>query len=1002
MIVKNVLLNRKIRILIIFAGLICFSQTVLFSQEYFFREYGVRDGLPQSQAFIIYQDSRGFIWISTRNGLSRFDGIDFVNYHTKNGLPSNLINNIFEDSEGVLWALSLEGISRYTGSGFVFYPPGQEFSGLFFSGPPYPADKPGTCYFLFKRWGDPLHRIALFKEATYLDYSSKYQALDTFRINEMYYDSTSFELLLTDGSGRLFSWKNEILTRLPVNDVAYLNFERDRLLLNSDKTVLEYNNGKFFRHQMERNPGRPDINLNLYNSAERIRYFDGSDVTEFSIPFKSASPFIDREGVLWFSTESNISRLLSTAFSSWSETALQMRDPWAICFDENDNLWLGSLYSDLAEYDGTDFILRNNYIKDILKDFGFYKGSRLLSNGEMWLSTGSGVLIWNGKFFSRLSLIPESIQVCYIYEDPDDKQIMIGTDKGVYVITGDEVRRLDEFIPDKLGVIEGIVRDDEGFYWMSGHKGLYKYDGVNIIKAEDKILPKAYTYTVEKDRFGGIWVSSEEGLFFKGKSDVNFRHGIPQSVNQPANVVKLLDSSHLLVGRITDICLVDLDRFYANEKNYYRLFDKTDGYPGGESLDNGIVKGRDGSVWILTSENLVRFSPGKVNQNPNPPLIQITGLFYETDSLTWEPVNEKDFYYGVPSDIRLNRNEYNLKITFTGISTPNPEKVMYQYMLQNTDRKWSLPFSSREVVFRNLNAGKYSFLLKAINADGAETDEPVVLDFTIKPALIETLGFRISFILLVLVLTIILTRYLVRRTQLKKEESQKINSELLRLQMQSVLKEFDHHFTFNAISSIGSLIMKNDRKSAYLYLTRLSALLRTSLRESSSMLKPISGELDFVRNYCELQKLRFGGRFDYSIEIGEEVDLNKEIPKMTIQTFVENAIKHGFENRKEGGKVEIILIHFENYHKIILRDNGIGRSESHKIRSDSTGYGIKTVNRVIDIMNRNNQLKASLEISDLTSDGVSSGTEVVIIIPDVYNFRIEGLFSNMDDTQNSD
>jgi sensor histidine kinase YesM len=56
-------------------------------------------------------------------------------------------------------------------------------------------------------------------------------------------------------------------------------------------------------------------------------------------------------------------------------------------------------------------------------------------------------------------------------------------------------------------------------------------------------------------------------------------------------------------------------------------------------------------------------------------------------------------------------------------------------------------------------------------------------------------------------------------------------------------------------------------------------LLRTSFRESSYMLKPISDELDFVRNYCELQKLRFGERFNYSIDIGEGVDINKEIPR---------------------------------------------------------------------------------------------------------------------------
>jgi hypothetical protein len=81
-----------------------------------------------------------------------------------------------------------------------------------------------------------------------------------------------------------------------------------------------------------------------------------------------------------------------------------------------------------------------------------------------------------------------------------------------------------------------------------------------------------------------------------------------------------------------------------------------------------------------------------------------------------------------------------------------------------------------------------------------------------------------------------------------------------------------------------------------------------------------------------------------------------------------------------------------------MRDNGIGRAESMKIRSEGTGYGTKTVYSVIEIRNRNNQLKTSLDISDLTSDGVSSGTEVILTIPDNYNFRVQGLFSNSDET----
>jgi sensor histidine kinase YesM len=185
--------------------------------------------------------------------------------------------------------------------------------------------------------------------------------------------------------------------------------------------------------------------------------------------------------------------------------------------------------------------------------------------------------------------------------------------------------------------------------------------------------------------------------------------------------------------------------------------------------------------------------------------------------------------------------------------------------------------------------------------------------------------------------------------------------------------------------------MKNDKKAAYLYLTRLSALLRASLRERTSLLKPLSEEIDFIRNYCELQKLRFGDRFNYKIEIKEGVNLNKELPKMTIQTFVENAIKHGIETRKTGGMVEILISHVNEYHIITVRDNGIGRTASLKNNSGGTGYGIVTVNRIFEILNNKNFHKSVLEIKDLVENNIPCGTEVTISIPDKYSFKVDDL-----------
>jgi len=979
------------------AGIILYFTSTAAGQEYSFREYGVRDGLPQSQAYIIYQDSRSFIWISTKNGLSRFDGIDFVNYHLKDGLPYNIVGDVFEDCNNKIWAFTNKGLSKYTGDSFIYYPPGKEFSGKNFNGTPYPLASIPAAFLLAGNPGNQNQRIIYFDSATYKDYSSIFPALDTLKVQEMFYDSASAEMLLTDEAKYLYSWKNNELKKFPLNDVRQFYCSEGVLLFRSGNKILSYKNGYVSDFITEQSPGWQNVSMINSGFEPEAKYFNGEKSISIKVPFKASSPFVDREGTLWMSSESNIFRLLSPSYQTWSTGSMGMSVPWAICPDKDGNIWIGSLYSDLKVFNGTSFNDRNDYKRTVGKDLSFYKGSKLMSNGETWLSTNSCILIWDGRKFSRMSAISEDIQVCYIYEDTDNHKIMIGSERGVYTIQNGKVTLDDQYVPEMLGVVEGIVKDDSGFYWMSGHKGLVRFIDNNSIKVADEVLPDFFTYKLEKDKYGGIWVTSEEGLFFKGKENKNFSHGLPVSLNKPANVISISDSSLLIVGRMTDICLIDIDKFYQGAGDYFRIYDKTDGYPGAESLDNGIIKGKDGGVWILTSENLVRFDPSMVKKNVKPPSVHITGLYFETDSQTWDPVRKGDFYYGIPADIKLRRDQIKIRITFTGISTTNPEKVRYQYLLKGTESKWSLPFERREVIFRNLQPGKYSFLLRSINADGIETQEPLTLNFSIAKAFWETSLFIISILTLIIVITVVVTRLLIRKTQIINEEKQKLRSELLRLQMNSFLKEFDPHFTFNAISSVGSLIMKNERKAAYLYLTRLSSLLRTSLRDSTSLLKPISEELEFVRNYCELQKLRFGDRFNYSIDVENGVNMSLEIPKMTIQTFVENALKHGLENLKEGGTLEIIITHSGEFHKIVVKDNGIGMSASKETNTGGTGYGIKTISRIFEITGKSNNTQATLEISDMGDKEHTSGTEVVILIPDRYSFRIDELTVIRDD-----
>ena len=972
--------NWKLLVLIIFA----FGSN-LNAQNFPFREYGVQDGLAQSQAAVIYQDSRGFLWIPTRNGLSRFDGLEFVNYFRKDGLPANFVSSVFEDNNGKIWTLTSEGLSLYTGTGFKFFnqntgPEKQQF------GYESVLDENNDIYLLTFSSASIVPVIMKFKDGVYSRYSSLYPSLDTFKIKNIAFDHENNELLIFDVRRQLWSWKNEVLLKLSSDKFDYMVTDHKKIFLARGLTLFDYRNRKITVRQANRKKGKSEVEQNDV-SSNSVDFFDGNSSVRIQIPFTSAANEVDNEGNLWFSSENNIKKLLSTAFSYYTEDEIGINNTWAIATDRNDHMWFGSLFGKLVELDGVTFRERDEYKKLFKRPVSFYKGSRKMSNGDEWFSTSDGVLIWDGISFSRFKDIPEYTQICYIYEDPDNKAVMLGTDRGLYIINHGKVTCLSEYNDSNLGVIEGITKDNEGVYWLSGHNGLVRFNGINSVPLKEDVLPVGFTYTIEKDIFGGIWVTSEEGLFTRSKPNENFVAGLPDAVNKPANSITLMDSKHILIGRISDICIIDLDKYYRNEKNYFRIYDKTDGFTGNDCTDNGIVKDKKGHYWILTADKIVIFDPSKLKINPTPPSLHITGFYYETDSLNWKPVENASFFYDIPENLSLGRQQNKLQITFAGISLTNPEKVKFQYRLVGSDEKWSTPLEKRFVVYEKLSPGNYTFQLKAANADGIINEEPLLFKFRIMPAFWQTVLFKITIALMLLAAAIVIPFRVLKRIQNKRNEREKLKAELSHLQMNSIVKQFDPHFTFNVISSVGSLIMKGEKEIAYEYITKLSGLLRTALSDGSLIIKPLAVELDFVRKYCDLQKLRFRGRFNYNIFIDENIDLQREIPKMIIQTFVENSIKHGFENRKEGGRVDIQVRLVAKDLEIRVIDNGIGRMAASRIDASGTGNGLKIIASLFEVMNNYNDRKSELEIIDLKNEDGYSGTEVKITIPENYRFE---------------
>ena len=697
---------------------------------------------------------------------------------------------------------------------------------------------------------------------------------------------------------------------------------------------------------------------------------------------------IDRDSTLWMMTDTKIFRMVSDAFIEYDEDDGLVLNPWALAADPDGGLWIGSITCELQYFDGERFINQN--VPDALFQGqpAYYRGSTTLSNGEVWISTNKGVLIWDGKQFRRLDKITGDVQICIIYEDPVDKSIFIGTDRGLYHIDGEKVTLHPEMNGRDLGIVEGITRDLHGNYWLAGHYGIVMFDGKAFTPFRSAPAPPEMVWGIIRDYTGRIWSAGSDGILICDPDNPVFTAVLPDGMNLPANVIRDLGDHRLLVGRMLDLCIIDLDKYYSGQPDYYTILGRSRGYNGNDCQDNGIVKDAKGRWWLLASNKLIRFYPERILKNTNPPLAHITSVELPGDASGWVSVLDFSLFYHTGNRLSVSGLTNDIKINFTGISTRYPEDITYQYRLLGLNDDWSPKTAERTVTLTDLPPGKYTFELNAYNGDGAGTPEPQRLIINVVPAFFQKLSIKIAVSLMAVALIALLSLQIRRRVNRKRVEAARLQAESYKMQLSAVISQLDPHFTFNAVSSIGSLIMKGEKEKAYTYLLKLSGLLRSVLTDSSLLLKPIREEVEFVTRYLDLQKLRYGNRFDYSMKVAENVDQNILVPKMILQSIVENAVKHGFENKKEKGVIEIEVNKVVNGNEFVVRDNGIGRKAASEVNSDGAGLGLRNIISGMEMLNKANREKATLTFVDLYENGKPSGTEVHGFLPENYNFDL--------------
>lgn len=226
--------------------------------------------------------------------------------------------------------------------------------------------------------------------------------------------------------------------------------------------------------------------------------------------------------------------------------------------------------------------------------------------------------------------------------------------------------------------------------------------------------------------------------------------------------------------------------------------------------------------------------------------------------------------------------------------------------------------------------------------------------------------------------------------KLQKLESDNKNTEMQQqateLEMQALRAQMNPHFIFNCLSSINKYIIKNETEVASDYLTRFSRLIRMVLINSQRPFITLEDELDMLRLYLDMERLRFNNVFDYNISFTNTIEpIAVFIPPLLLQPFCENAIWHGLMHKSGQGKLDIVLSIKEDILYCSITDNGVGRVKAAELKSKSTekqkSLGLKITNNRLALLNQRSKEESFYEMNDIIDkNGNTGGTKVDISI----------------------
>ncbi|HSN61946.1 MAG TPA: two-component regulator propeller domain-containing protein, partial [Ferruginibacter sp.] len=783
------------------------------AQQPIFKNYTVNDGLVSNSIRRVFQDSKGFLWIATWEGLSKYDGHIFTNYSTNNGLSHNLVNDFYESADGKLYiALNNGAIDIITDNTVV-------------------PNKGNSTIVVNSFINTPLHPVIT---------PTDNNGLQEFRDGELLKPKQSFP-------------------NYTYHDISWIN--DSVFIASADSSITVFNKTYEAFAQIRENFSK-FIGTKIYRDSKKRIWVGTSSGLKLmaDIPLKNRplvfstlpSPFKipeleqnkiidileDENGTLWFGTSGGLVKI----YTDGSQQLITVKEGLAsniinCLFQDNEkNIWVGTAV-------GLSKFVSKSSIRFYGLENGVWSNDNVhllypFRKNLLLLSTQNGPEVFNKISGSFTPIGRSDNDFFYAAVTNSHPPLLIGLNNMARFDTlsflFNNIRPLPmkpvtRIVSDKMGNfflsnlehlyfssakgqqnildyrISSLIIDSKGDLWAgTWQNGLFRirYTFTNNqfnIKSILHFLPKENIRCLYEDTKGSLWVGTRYKGVYRLSKDENENYAVSkfdQSKGLTSNFIKGIGED--ANGNYWIAFYQGLDKIIPKE-NSFRIFNFS-------RINNyfasiiGMQTDEDRSLWLATGEGLTHIEDGELEKMPPLP-VYITKVF-SADSV----------YPLTANNVQLTHMQKQVQFEFSSPGFINEKQIMYSYRLvENAAAAWSAPANQHIVSYASLQPGSYHFEVRTLGWNG-EWGKPATYDFMISPPFWQTWWFRS---LLIILIAFFVYGLLKRRIKTIRHEAE-MKQKIAETEMMALRAQMNPHFIFNCLNSIDNLIQMDEKEKATL------------------------------------------------------------------------------------------------------------------------------------------------------------------------------------------